>query len=338
MQQKGWTLRRHVNSFSNIHIDLLFNIVVTFATSHWLRTPLKAWAEPNTVAKTRRPITCTVNAQEQKGRRKNPLIKQYCDSPKKAKHSSNDRHSPKQTPRVNLLASQDACVQVTWRHPQTNVRLSRLDVMHAGDTHQTTSTQTRSVSQRTRTFAPNHHHPTYIHFPRQWTTQHWTTAKQARTFTRKARSNSPPPKKHDVSSAYISHENCAAKKHQSSQGHLITAKKHMSDLIRGYLTKKRRPITFTVNAQEKKAEGRTLIKILWQPKEGKTFFKLITSRPPTQTPRVNLLASQEHVQITLRHPQTYVSTWCNACWWHESDNFHTNPYVSQRTRTCTDHH
>ncbi len=28
----------------------------------------------------------------------------------------------------------------------------------------------------------------------------------------------------------------------------------MSNLIRGYLTKKRRPITFTVNVQEKKAE------------------------------------------------------------------------------------
>jgi hypothetical protein len=72
----------------------------------------------------------------------------------------------------------------------------------------------------------------------------------------------------------ISHDNHAAKKHQSSQGHLITAKKNMSNLIRGCLkprkesrlkayeqyhqrlsqTKKRRPITFTVNAQEKKAE------------------------------------------------------------------------------------
>ena len=39
--------------------------------------------------------------------------------------------------------------------------------MHPGDTHQTTSTQTPSVSQRIRTFAPNHHHhPTNVHsFP-----------------------------------------------------------------------------------------------------------------------------------------------------------------------------
>ncbi len=48
--------------------------------------------------------------------------------------------------------------------------------------------------------------------------------------------------------------------------------------------------------------------ILWQPKEGKTFFKWPTFTPPTQTtpPRVNLLASLEHVQVTWRHPQTYL--------------------------------
>ncbi len=52
----------------------------------------------------------------------------------------------------------------------SNIRtyVLNLDGVHAGDTHQTPSTQTPSVSQRTRTFAPNHHHhhPTNVHsFP-----------------------------------------------------------------------------------------------------------------------------------------------------------------------------
>jgi hypothetical protein len=49
---------------------------------------------------------------------------------------------------------------------------------------------------------------------------------------------------------------CAAKKQPSSQAHLITAKKHMSNLIRAYLTprKEARLLSQTVNAQEKNAE------------------------------------------------------------------------------------
>jgi hypothetical protein len=45
--------------------------------------------------------------------------------------------------------------------------------------------------------------------------------------------------------------------------------------------KKRRPI-----ARARKEDGRTLIKILKQPKEGKSFFKLHTYiTPTTQTPK-----------------------------------------------------
>ncbi len=84
--------------------------------------------------------------------------------------------------------------------------------------------------------------------------------------------------------------------------------------------KKRRPITFTVNAEEKEG-GRTLIKILWQPEVGKrsAYFIHHSTNP---NPRVNLLES----------------TWCNACWWHASDNFHSNPSFFQRNRTFTNHH
>ncbi len=42
---------RHVNSFVNIRIDLLWYIVVTEATSHLLMSPLKAAADLNTVSK-----------------------------------------------------------------------------------------------------------------------------------------------------------------------------------------------------------------------------------------------------------------------------------------------
>ncbi len=45
-----------------------------------------------------------------------------------------------------------------------------------------------------------------------------------------------------------------------------------------------------------------------------------------QTPRANHLEPQEHVQVTLRHPQTNVSTWCNACRWHHPTTFARNEY------------
>ncbi len=44
-------ISRHVMSFSTTRINLLSCIVVTLATSHWLRSPLKAEAAWNTVAK-----------------------------------------------------------------------------------------------------------------------------------------------------------------------------------------------------------------------------------------------------------------------------------------------
>ncbi len=83
----------------------------------------------------------------------------------------------------------------------------------------------------------------------------------------------------------------------------------------------------------KKRRQKTLIRIMCQRKEGKHSSNYIH-----HSPRVNPLESQEHVQVTLRHPQTYISTWYSACWWHESNNFHTNPSVSQCIRICTNHH
>ncbi len=56
--------------------------------------------------------------------------------------------------------------------------------------------------------------------------------------------------------------------------------------------KKRRPITITVNAQEKKAQGRTLIKNTVIAQRRLTFFTLHTSLHKPKPP-VNLLESQD---------------------------------------------
>jgi hypothetical protein len=69
--------------------------------------------------------------------------------------------------------------------------------------------------------------------------------------------------------------------------------------------KKWRPITFTINTQAKKEGGRTLIKILWQHKEGKHSSNYI-HHSNNPNPRMNLLESQKHVQVTLRHPQSNI--------------------------------
>ncbi len=132
--------------------------MVTFATSHWLRSPLKVEAWTNTVAKTRRPITCTVNAQNKKGRRKNPRIKQYCDSPKKAKDSLNDRHSrhqPKQPPPPSEPPCITRCICSGHVTSSSNIRTSVSTWWHACWWHASDYFHTNpSVSQRTRTFAP----------------------------------------------------------------------------------------------------------------------------------------------------------------------------------------
>ncbi len=81
---------RHANSFSNIRIDLLANILVTSATSHLLMSPLKTEASAN-----------TVNAQEKKAKGRT-LIKRLC-KPKEGKHSSNYiHHATNPNPRVGI--------------------------------------------------------------------------------------------------------------------------------------------------------------------------------------------------------------------------------------------
>ncbi len=142
---------------------------ITLATFHWLSSPLKAEAPLNTVAKTRRPITCIVNAQETKRPKEEPSNQTILWQPKEGKTffkwptltPPTQTNSPSEPPWIIRYMCSGHVMS------SSNIRTSRLDVMHAGDTHQTTSTQTPSVSQRTRTFAPNHHHyPINVHsFP-----------------------------------------------------------------------------------------------------------------------------------------------------------------------------
>ena len=61
---------RHVKAFSTIRVDLLCCISVTLATSHWLRSPSKAEAWSNTVA--RKEGRLHSQSTRKKRRRKNP--------------------------------------------------------------------------------------------------------------------------------------------------------------------------------------------------------------------------------------------------------------------------
>ncbi len=169
---KPWVHVTSSQSFSNMRIDLLLDIVVTFATSHWLRSPLKTETnlkknvgrQENTVA--RKEGRLHSQSTRKKSRRKNPdqILKQT----KEGKHSSNYTYFalPTQTTEWTSLhhKSMFRSRYVILKHTY------RLDVMHAGGTNQTTSTQTL-LTPNALALAPNHHHPTYIHFPRQQSTQ-----------------------------------------------------------------------------------------------------------------------------------------------------------------------
>ncbi len=93
----NWTLQshnsmssRHVKSFSTIRIDLLPPISVTVATSHWFRSPLKAEAQANTVA--RKEGQLHSQPTRKKRRRKEEPWSKDSNSPKEGEHSSNYKH------------------------------------------------------------------------------------------------------------------------------------------------------------------------------------------------------------------------------------------------------
>jgi hypothetical protein len=67
--------------------------------------------------------------------------------------------------------------------------------------------------------------------------------------------------------------------------------------------KKRRSITFTANAQEKKAQGRTLIRILWQPKEDKHSSKYIHHSTNPDTPEWTSLNHYTNL-MRISHPKS----------------------------------
>ncbi len=86
---------RHVESFSTIHIDLLPYMLVTFATSHRLRSPLKAEAEWNTVA--RKEGWLHSQSTGKKRRRKEEPWSKYSNSPK----NTQTAHASTATTKVN---------------------------------------------------------------------------------------------------------------------------------------------------------------------------------------------------------------------------------------------
>ena len=109
---------RHVKAFSNIRFHLLSDIVVTFATSHWLSSPLKAEVPQNTDTRKEGRL---YSQSTRKKRRQKEEPWSYCDKPKEGKHSSNCiNHFTNPNPRVKLLESQEH-VQATLRYPQTYI-------------------------------------------------------------------------------------------------------------------------------------------------------------------------------------------------------------------------
>ncbi len=143
---------RHVKPFSSIRIYSLNSIVVTFVTSHWLRFPLKAEAELNTVARKEGRL----HSQSTRKKRRRKSHHTWLHQPKPymtSNHTCTSLNPRACLDHVTSSSNIQEYVQVTLRHPQTYksmfrsryVILShtyRLDVMYAGDTNQTTSTQT----------------------------------------------------------------------------------------------------------------------------------------------------------------------------------------------------
>jgi hypothetical protein len=139
---------RHVKSFSNV---LLPCIVVTFATSHWLRSRLKAEAPSNTVARKKADYVHSQRAIE--GGRKNPdqntVTAQRRHTFWKIQTSLRQPNPPKKTPWITRACSGHVTSSF-------NIRIRQLP-------HKPFRLPTHSRL--------NHHHKTYIHFSRQRTTQ-----------------------------------------------------------------------------------------------------------------------------------------------------------------------
>ena len=117
---------RHVKSFSNTRIDLLPDIAVAAATSHWLRSRLKASAWRKTVARKEGPLHSEKSTIKE-GRR--TLIKILWQL-KEGQHSLNYiHHSTNPNPEWTSLNhnSMFRSRYVILKHTY------RLDVMHAGE-------------------------------------------------------------------------------------------------------------------------------------------------------------------------------------------------------------
>ncbi len=125
---------RHVKSFHNIRIHLLPSIVVTFATSHWLRSPLKTEASRNTVARKDGRLHSQSTHKKEGGRKSsdhNTVTAQTRQTFFKVHTSLQQPKLPSEPPWIT---------QSMFRSRYVIVK--HIDVMHTGDTNQTTSTQT----------------------------------------------------------------------------------------------------------------------------------------------------------------------------------------------------
>ncbi len=222
----------HVKAFSNMRIDLLYSIVVTFATSHWLRSPLNFWASVNTVA--RKEGRLHSQSTRKKRSRKNPD-----QNTVKAQIMQNILRityitPPTQTPE---WTSSNHKSMFRWRYVILK-HTYRLGVKHAGDTNQTISKQTL-LSLHTLAIAPSTttkltlispaNEPPYV-----YTQKHVTSNKPSCTLylPHSSTSTTPPSlhhaikrrlrqtKKHEISSR---NRTRGSNKHKISYAKLVTA-------------------------------------------------------------------------------------------------------------------
>jgi hypothetical protein len=160
---------RHVKTFFYTRIDLLAYILVTFATSHWFRSPLKTEAATNTI--TRRE--CWLHSQstcKKEGGRKNP-DHNFVTAQKKASILLQITYIAPQTqpPTEPLWITRARLSHVmSFRHAY------RLDVMHAHKLFYLPTSQ--PPPQKLHSFPPPTNHSTYTHKTTQRPINHPSTS------------------------------------------------------------------------------------------------------------------------------------------------------------------
>jgi hypothetical protein len=162
-----WTLQshnsmssRHVKSFSTTRIDLLRYILVTFATSHWLRSPLKAEAPQNTVP--RKEGRLHSQSTRKKRRRKDENPDQNTETDQRKQHILQTTYSTRFT--IPNPPSQPPSITRPCSGHVTSPSNIPIDLMSCVLVTRITQLQHKPFCLPTHSHF-RQHHPTYIRPP-----------------------------------------------------------------------------------------------------------------------------------------------------------------------------